>query len=338
MRYSRRVGWVFALVLAAALTASGSLARAQVAGDALAAQSDRIREAAAAERAADPARALELYRAARELAPGSRLARRAEQRIAWLEARSAGGFEPLRELVRMQQVPARELDPATLAAFERRVAGFPEGRVRVEARWLAAESWLALKRWDEAARAYRALLDEPLAAHERRTATLGLARALRARGDVGEALSVLEAAGLGRAPLADELRREASRRIGRPIAWAAIVVFVACALALGGWRGLRPAVVARAVSPSRLAATAWALAVPLAIATLYDAATTDTFAVAAGGFAGVLLVASIAGVGLEASRAPRRLRVAVAVLAVLAQLAVGYLVLDLSGLTLTIDA
>lgn len=292
-----------------------------------------VREGEAAERAADPRRALEAYRRAIVAAPTSRLARRAEARRHWIEARSEGEFAPLASLLRLQQLRPAEVTRERIAAFEREVASFPRGRVRREARAVIAGAWLDRIRDARAAeRAHRAWLAEPdLEPTEERLATAGLARSRAALGDVRGGAETLERAGFGGSSDARALRDQARREVGETIAYAVLLAFLVLAMALGGWRGLRPAALKRALTPARVALAAWTLVVPALLAREYDHATEDTFVVAGLLFAAVLLVAGIAGAGLVESEAPRGRRIAVAAGAAAAALAAGYLALGYAG-------
>ncbi len=286
---------------------------------------------------ADPAGAAALYRATTDRAPGSRLAARARTRLSWLEARSEGGYGPLRALLEMRARPLRQVPPRDLAAFARRVARFPPGRVRREAYQLLGESWRGIGRLDAADAAYRAWLAEPgLPASEKRLATSGLAQVLRARGEPGRGARLLERAGLGNTALASSLRKEARRRILRPIAYGLLGLFLVAFVFVGGLRGLRPVLLRRAFGPGRLFAGAWVAGVPLAIATLFDRSAFDTFATASAAWVLLLALASIGATALDAAGSKRRTRIVLAALVVLAQLAASYLVLDHAGLALAL--
>jgi hypothetical protein len=276
------------------------------------------------EEAAEPAEALARYRELTERFPHDRLSTRARRRVEYLSLRSEGEFGPLGALMRAQRDPS----PAAITDLERRLSSFPEGLVRLEARALVAASWLRLERPARSEAAYRALLaEEALSGEERARARTGLARALERGGDPAAAMEVLAEGGQAQGPLAAAIAREGRTRIGRPIALVLIVLF----LALVAWRtrgalfeGLRPRHALFAM---------WLLAVPALVAATYDPEAMDTFA--------LLAVASLPGL-LGAYALGRRARSeggrwGMAVAAVAAQVAVGYLVLVERGAVLGVS-
>lgn len=97
-------------------------------------------EAQGAEQSLDFARALGAYRRAFELNPSGPLAGAARTRAEALEALSAGGFGPLRELEALRRDQARLGSIGALEAFARAADGFPPGPLRDEARLLAVET------------------------------------------------------------------------------------------------------------------------------------------------------------------------------------------------------
>jgi len=300
------------------------------------AQSALVREADRAESEARPADALALWQRARAAAPTSRLAGRCERRIAYLAARSEGDFVPLADLLRMRKVPTASLDAAKLAAYARRLDGYPPGPVRREGRELVADAWLA--RLGDATRArdaYTRWLAEPgLDDAEKRLAASGLARALTQLGDPAAALAAMERAGLGATGDADDLRREGRRRVLRLVAGVLLALFALGGALLGGWRGLRLQALGRAFTPLRVLAAAWVLGGPLLLASRYDHAAFDTFATLAVCGAALLALAALYGAGL--AEAPRVRRRAVAVSAFGAALGAGFFVLDHAGFLLSL--
>ncbi len=279
------------------------------------------REAQEAERAGDPERALEAYRAIAGGDPTSRLANRARRRIDHLSARGEGDFDPLGRVMEVRRDPTEE----AIGALERELEDFPAGPVRLEARALVASSWLTLGFPQRAVDAYRALLAESeLPEPDAGRARAGLARALQAAGRPGEALAVLEAEGEQDGALYQSITRDARATVG---SWVAVGV-IAFFLAWLAWRTrLRPLV---GVRPKHLALFAWLLGVPLAIATAYDAEAMDTFGWLALASAPVL----IGGVALGHSERRRRFRWVGAAAACSAELAVAYLVLVERGAVL----
>jgi len=94
--------------------------------------------------------------------PGGPWAWRASQRIAWLDARSEGGFAPLARLEQVRRSPTLSSDPQAIEALARDADAFPPGRVRVEARLLVAEAWLGrMHRSADAQVELRKVTDDP---------------------------------------------------------------------------------------------------------------------------------------------------------------------------------
>ena len=282
---------------------------------------DLWREAQAAEDRADPAAALETYRALVETHPSHRLASRARRRIAALERRSAGGLEPLAKVMAVREDPTAE----AVTELEGELESFPAGRARREARSLVGSSWLRLGQPERAAVAYERLLAEPeLPEGEATRARLGLARALQAGGDPEAALRVLQEGGEAEGELARALVTAERSRMGTAVA----VVVIALFLVWLAWRtGLRPF---DGVGWRHGLLVAWVLLVPLLIARQYDAEATDTFLLLALVSAPVLFGAAALGKHARG----RRDRLVGAVGAVAAEVAVGYLVLVERGAVL----
>jgi hypothetical protein len=141
-------------------------------------------EAERASRALRFAEALAAYKQALALDPSAPFAPAARTRAADLAAHAEGGFAPLVALERVRRDPKRLRDPESIDALAREAASFPDGRVRGEARLVAAEAYgHALA---DPARA-RTLLGEVTAD----TSADGLTRALALR----ELVTLDEAAG-----------------------------------------------------------------------------------------------------------------------------------------------
>jgi tetratricopeptide (TPR) repeat protein len=114
-------------------------ARADEASKARAQARFEAAEQAAAElRFAD---ALAGYRAAAAEDPSASFARLARARAEDLETHAEGGFVPLARLEAVRRDPRKSGDRAVIEALERDLAGFPDGRVRAEARLVVAEAW-----------------------------------------------------------------------------------------------------------------------------------------------------------------------------------------------------
>jgi hypothetical protein len=135
------------------------------------------------------ARALDEDRACVAASPGGVWANRAAERVAWLEARAEGNFEPLARLERVRRDPSKSADPAEIEALGADAERFPPGRVRLEARLLVAEAWLGRMRRPEAAIGeLGAVASDPAAdAITARFAERELVDALVAVGRIGEA-------------------------------------------------------------------------------------------------------------------------------------------------------
>lgn len=290
---------------------------------------------AEAERAEAELRFADAERAFAELARserGTRLSRRAEARLEWLRARKAGGYAPLREMERIRRDST--VTPEALAALEARIPTFPDALLRREARALVADGYLRVDRPMEAVRAHEAWLAEPnLPDADWVRAANGLALARSRLGDLGGALDTLRARGLGRSVEAAQTRLALLARWARPLALGLLMLLVLSALALGARRGLPRASLSRAFSPARVLVAAWLLGVPLLLALLHRPETWRSMRLLAPGVALVLALAALLGALLE-GRA-RRERAVFAVMAVVAQLAVGYLCLDASGVLLS---
>jgi hypothetical protein len=319
----RAASVAIAVAASIAMSAVGAGATAQGGG----AVEEALEDARRAEAEARPRDARDAWQRVVAAAPTSRQAARARQRVAWLEERSEGDFAPLAILMRARARPAGERDAAAIAALEEGVDRMPVGRVRIEARQLVASEWLRLGAPERATRASRALLEEPgLRPSDRALAREQIARWLEAEGRSREAIVMLEESGLEGSFVHTQIRGERRRAVVVPIAVAMLAVFVlgAIAIAAPGLRRDPRGVLGRGLAPSRLAMIGWATLIPAVIARAYDHEATDTFALLALGCGAVIGIASIGG----ASCPPRRPRIALVVLTVLATLAVAYLVGD----------
>ncbi|MGF1464928.1 MAG: hypothetical protein ACFCGT_02240 [Sandaracinaceae bacterium] len=283
-------------------------------------------QARAAERALDLAAAAEAYRAVLEAAPSSRLGRVARRRLAYLTARSAGGYAPLATTLAFAQ---ERRTPSEVEGFEAAVAAFPAGLVRREARVLLGEAWLAAGDGARAAAAYRALLQEPdVADTERATARAGVARAMAIQGAPGRGAALLAEEGMAGTPTHRSLRRAARRRWGRPIAWALLVGFTALCVAAGRRDLVSAAALRRAFAPLRVGLVALLLAFPVWLAQRYEPAAAVPFALVAAGSAALLALSAWTSAALHARRAPKGWRWALGTAAVAAHGALGYLALE----------
>lgn len=286
-------------------------------------QAEWITRASALEDESRPAEARAAWRSALDADPRSRLARRAERRLAWLDERSEGAFEPLAALWAFQQLPVESRDRAALEAFEAVTSEMPDGRVRAESALALAAAWDTAGDTERSVAAYRALgTDDHLDEAERSAIAEEIARVYAGAGHLDEAIAELEGTG-GDAGTLSGLHRASRRRVLEPLAWALVALFV---LAVGFVvaRSPRPKEALRAaVAPTRLLVAAQLALAPLALATfLRDDA--------AGAFEGLAVVAattlfgtSAAGEALEGASLGRRS--ALGALCVLAVLAGAYL-------------
>lgn len=283
-----------------------------------------------AEAAAQPKAAVELYRQVALADPSSRMARKAEARLEWLQARGEGDYAPLAALLRVQHLRREALTLEEVARLDREAREFPVGRVRAEALALVADAYLArLDRPREALSAYRLWSEQPgVSSSDRERAESGVALSLARLGELGASLDGLAQAGLGGRPEAVYLRVQALTRVLRPLAWLCLAAFVASAAALGAfsrspWGALR-----QALSPGRLALAAYVLAPPLLLVRAYEATELPRFAGVVGAVAAALALASFVGAGLAARPLAPRARRLVAALGGVATLGAGLLALD----------
>jgi tetratricopeptide (TPR) repeat protein len=214
-----------------------------------------------AERAAKERRfaeALAAYREAATADPSAPFAPTARSRADHLAARGEGDFAPLARLEEVRRDPAKSSDRGVIEALVRDAAAFPEGRVRSEARLVAAEAL-----WHRLGDPRRAaiLLDEVLAdkAADRLTQGLALAELVaiqRELGDLGAALAALD-----RHPdLAPGLRTEV-RRLSRRVTLRYVSIAALAALA-----GVGALSAVRAARSTSLDALRRRLVSPLSIA------------------------------------------------------------------------
>lgn len=321
-------------VIVACVIACASVAPAQVRADDVYERAAALdRAGSLAEREADPARALTSYRFLVASTPRTRWHRRAERRIAWIQARSEGGFAPLAALMEMQRLSRRELTIARLRGFERKVRLFPEGIVRRESRALLAEAWLRrFGRAREGLLAHEAWLIEPgLRPGERHRAAWGAAQARVALGDARTALARWNEMGIDAPVERAWLRAAAVAQTGRPIAWAVIVLFVVVSLGLGRRELLGRSALRRAFSAPRLGAASWAGVVPVLIAWQYDSSLLGRFACTAAAAMAPVATCSWVAAAQSERGAGRGERWALAVVTVLAVLGAGFLVTERFG-------
>lgn len=267
-----------------------------------------LRRAALAERQGQPAQALGHYRAAFEANPGGRLGRRATRRVEYLEARSEGGFEPLRQLLLVRS----DRDPGRLERFREALDGFPSGLVRREGWQLLAQRYqqgganlpaaeAAYRRW---------LAEESITEDERRIAQSGLARLLGELGRAEEAAALVQEPELRE--VAEDLERQAATPLRKGVAAGLVLLFLAfvvVAIRRGHWAP-------RAVPRGRWLALSYVFVGPWSLAAAFDVAAFDTFALLTASLAPLVGLAFCVGAGLgSASLAFRRLGAALVVAA-----------------------
>ncbi len=292
-----------------------------------------LRKAQAAEGAAQPKQALAIYRRALALNPSSRLARKIRARIGWLAARSEGDFRPLAAWMRIRERPTKQLSLDELRAFLKQAEGFPAGRVRRDSWALGANALLRrFKQPKEALAAYQRWAAEPnLDDAERQLASAGVALARARLGQLEGAIDQLSREGLRSRPEARFLRAQRVAYFGQIIASAVLLALILLTLSFGGWRGLQPALLRRALSPERLALAALVLLPPLLIIRLYEAQLAAPFAMVALACGAAVVFCSIGGQGIAASGATERRGKLMAVAGALGTIAAAFLALIHSG-------
>ncbi len=166
--------------------------------------------------------AADLYEASAKRLASGRFTPRAQRRARELRSRAEGGFEPLRKLETLRRSESLANDPAAIDALVREAAGFPPGKVRVEARVLAAEAYAGrLKRKDDALPLLELVIDdrnaEPLTV---RAAAEELLAEYLAKGDLERALALAEThSQLLPKTARKEVLRVMRRRSFRAVAW-----------------------------------------------------------------------------------------------------------------------
>ena len=267
-------------------------------------------DAVAAEADADPVGARRAYLQLRDAAPGTRLARRAEARIDWIDRRMDG---PLAEVMRARANPN---DPR---ALERLEAALHDAAPSL----IVREGWALLARARErsgdsrgAALAYRRWL-ELATGDERERAASGLAHLLERTGDPAGADRVLERA--GSAESANEIRAARLKRTARLASACILGLHVVLLFAMARrleqrWRAL--------VRPSTVVLLA-VLMVPMILAGAYDPASRDSFVWLLVTSLPLVALAILAGATESESKTKRGV---LAASAFIAQLALGVLV------------
>lgn len=256
------------------------------------------------------------------LAAGTRMASRAERRLAWLDERAEGDFVPLEQLLTFRGLDDR--DVADVSAFATEVEAMPAGRVRTESLLALAQAYAVLGDTERATATYRSVIDQPgVHEDEARLARDELAGALADGGRVTEALDELERAGMETSGRHAVLMRAARRQLLEPVAWALIALFAVLVVVgtvhVRGTRRAREAL----RDPWALATTAAVALGPYAVARMVGDESLDAFAALGLANAVGLLLAFAAG-GAFRGAPPHAVR-ALSVVALLAALSAGYL-------------
>jgi hypothetical protein len=224
---------------------------------------------------AEPARALEQFHASVDAAPGSRWARTARGRIAWMDERSEGDLAPLAALQRVRLLPPALRDPAAVDALAVEAESFPPGRVRSEARMLVAETWLkvAPRRGDALGELRKVVADPSSGAADAVLAERDLVEALLADNRVDEAAEETRARPFDPRAAA-EVQTRLRRRSLRRAAGAELLVAFTLAVMVGvrAWRRRTTRSLVPGARVRRLPRLAVALALLLAGLTLAAAA------------------------------------------------------------------
>lgn len=292
-----------------------------------------IASAEAFEAASRPELALSAWQEALLAEPGSRLARRCEARISYLNERREGGFVPLADLMRMQHLGSAGQSRARIVEFESSLIHLPRGVVRKESRMLVAEAWAhSIGDARQAVRAYETLLrTEDLDDNERHAAWSALATLHSSLGETRQAEAMLSAAGLQRTPAGAAIQREGTRVVGRIVALTFVIGFALIVTFVIVRARLPAAAFKRVFTMPGIVAALFIALVPMLVARAYDEAATDTFGLLALCVLLLLAASRLVGEAFDILRPRRALVSASAVAAALAVLSAGYLLLDRAG-------
>ena len=173
------------------------------------------------------------YDASAKRLPSGRYAPRAIRRASELRGHAEGGFAPLVELERVRRSATLSSDAVAIDSLVKDAASFPPGKVRVDARILAAEAYAGrLGRKDEALPLLQLVAADPMAETlTARAAAAELLQAYIAKKDFAHALAVTDAYPRLLEPTARrDLVRVIRRRPLRIAAWVDLGVLFAFAL------------------------------------------------------------------------------------------------------------
>jgi len=226
--------------------------------------------------------------------PSNRYAPRAITRAADLRNHAEGGFAPLARLETVRRSADLANSAAGIDALAHDAEGFPPGRVRVEARMLAAEAYIGrLHRPDEGMRLLDLVAGDPKAdVLTARQAVSDLVTALVGRDDLDTALEVTHRYKRLAEPSAERnIQRRLRRRPMRLVAMANLVLVVGAG-AVGLVRMRRPVASAIArLAPMALAFAAFATLVGGFLASTYESSSPLPFAALLAPMFGVFLSA-----------------------------------------------
>ena len=281
------------------------------------------------DQALDFKNALAHYEASSQRLPSSRTTPRANRRAAELRTHSEGDFAPFVRLETVRRSPRLADDPVVIDALVKDAAGFPPGKVRVEARMLAAEAYAGrLGRKDDALPLLRLVMLDPNAeVLTAREAATELVAAYVARNDFASALDIADAHGnLLQPTAARDIRRLMRRGPLRVLAGADLAALLVLALiALAGNHRRLALRAAGGVTPMAILFAATATLVGGFLASRYEQASPYPFTKMLAWMVGVIVVARI-GSGGGSPKLPAR--VFRAVLAFAGVFAAAFLLLD----------
>ncbi len=266
--------------------------------------------------AMDFARALARYEASVARLPSNRYAPRASRRSHELRTHAEGGFAPLVRLETVRRDRALADDPAAIDALVKDAATFPAGKVRVDARMLAAEAYLGrLRRPDDALPLLGQVADDPDAdVVTARDAASQLLASYTDRRDYDGALPVAERyAKLLPPRTRKDLARLLRRRPIRLVAYGDLAVLAALALlSLAGARKGRAWDATLRVTPMAAAFAVVACGVAGYLASRYEQSSPLPFGSILPAMLVVILLARASSAGGSASVPARATRAVVA--------------------------
>jgi hypothetical protein len=260
--------------------------------------------------------ALAHYAASAARLPSSRYTPRANSLMSELRSHSEGDFAPLVRLETVRRSPALANDGATIDALVHDAATFPPGKVRVEARMLAAEAYQGrLGRKDDALPLLRLVAEDPkaevLAARE---AASELVASYIAKKDFSSALEVAEKYPKLLEPNTQRtIARLARRRPLRMLAAFNLFVLLAAALAVIARSDRRKAFApVRRLAPMALVFAAVATGVGGLLASRYEQTNPYPFTTLLPQIFGIIIVARIWSAGGSPRPGARAFRAVVA--------------------------